>query len=214
MVVARFFLHPGFPKRNLNVIKIVARVEDFRNENQSAKTSEQESCLTTTIHMICGPVGAGKTTYALELARRENAIVFSMDDWMRRLFGGDVPDATDMTGIDFAWFAERVDRCEDQIWQVVEQMTPAQVNVILDFGFIRLARREKARQRAAQLGLESRLHILDVDFETRRERVTKRNREQGQTYSFETTPAMLDFAERLFEAPGPGEQLDSILVNR
>ena len=29
------------------------------------------------IHLVCGPIGAGKTTYVITLAKKENAIRFS-----------------------------------------------------------------------------------------------------------------------------------------
>ena len=38
------------------------------------------------IHLICGSTGAGKTTYALELAERIGAVRFSIDEWMTALF--------------------------------------------------------------------------------------------------------------------------------
>ena len=37
-------------------------------------------------HLICGSTGAGKTTYALELARREGALRFTVDEWMAQFF--------------------------------------------------------------------------------------------------------------------------------
>ena len=43
-----------------------------------------------TLHVIFGPCGAGKTTYAHALARREGAVAFVLDDWGARLFGPDV----------------------------------------------------------------------------------------------------------------------------
>ena len=162
--------------------------------------------------MICGPVGAGKTTYALDLAARENAIVFSMDDWMHRLFGGDAPVTTGMKTVDFAWFAERVDRCEDQIWTVAEQLLASKTSVILDFGFIRQGRREKAVRHAERLGFPCRLHLVEADLETRRRRIDDRNLNRGQTYAFTTTPEMLAFAEHMYEAPSSQEMKDTIRI--
>jgi len=43
-----------------------------------------------TLHVIFGPIGAGKTTYAHALARREGAVPFVLDEWGARLFGPDV----------------------------------------------------------------------------------------------------------------------------
>ena len=64
------------------------------------------------VHLICGPVGSGKTAYSRKLASEHNAIVFSIDEWMQNLFGGDLPEQAEMAKVDFPWFSERVDRCE------------------------------------------------------------------------------------------------------
>ena len=44
---------------------------------------------TPLIHLICGSTGAGKTTYARELATNIGGVVFSIDEWMVTLFGED-----------------------------------------------------------------------------------------------------------------------------
>ena len=43
-----------------------------------------------TLNLVFGPIGAGKTTYAHALARREGAVAFVLDEWGARLFGPDV----------------------------------------------------------------------------------------------------------------------------
>jgi predicted kinase len=153
------------------------------------------------VHLICGPVGSGKTTYSRQLASEHTAIVFSIDEWMQNLFGGDLPKESEMAKVDFAWFSERVDRCEVQIWSVAEQLLNQGQNVILDLGFIRKARRDKARGTASELGFKSQLHIVDADIETRRDRVSIRNSSKAQTYAFAVTPAMFAFAEKMYEMP-------------
>ena len=45
-----------------------------------------------TAHLICGPPGAGKTTYAMNLARREGALRFTVDEGMARFFWPDAPE--------------------------------------------------------------------------------------------------------------------------
>ena len=58
------------------------------------------------IHLICGSTGAGKTTYALQLAEKLYAVRFSIDAWMAALFWMDTPQP-----LDPAWSIERVERC-------------------------------------------------------------------------------------------------------
>ena len=148
---------------------------------------------------MCGPVASGKSTYSASLATKNDAIVFSMDKWMNTLFGKDIPAGSGPSN--FAWFTERVDRCEEQSWQIVEQLLRCDVNVVLDWGFIRRERRDKAKQRAVAAGHKVEWHVLESDKEVRRKRLEGRNANGGETFAFQVTPAMFDFAEHLYEAP-------------
>jgi predicted kinase len=162
------------------------------------------------VHLVCGPVGSGKTTYSRRLAAENGAVVFSIDEWMQNLFVGDLPAEAGMAKIDFAWFSERVDRCEKQIWVVAEQLLKQGTTVILDLGFIRKNRREKARNTASSLGFASQMHIVHADLETRRARVSVRNSNKGETYALTVTPAMFAFAEKMYEAPDDDESVLAI----
>jgi hypothetical protein len=41
-----------------------------------------------TVHLICGPIGAAKTTTAGRLARQHRAVRFSLDAWVMQRRGG------------------------------------------------------------------------------------------------------------------------------
>lgn len=86
-------------------------------------------------YLICGKVGSGKTTYATRLATERQAPIFSIDAWMVTLFGADTPSSGAGGPIDFAWYAERVDRCEAMIWELCKQQIAQHRNVVLDLGF-------------------------------------------------------------------------------
>ncbi len=68
------------------------------------------------IILVVGCTGAGKTTYARQLADELGGLRFSIDEWMMPLFGPDVPQP-----IQFAWMMERVNRCEAMIWIMAQQ---------------------------------------------------------------------------------------------
>jgi len=46
--------------------------------------------------LVCGPTGAGKTTYSLSLSKEIDAIRFSIDPWMQTLF------SKDMSSLDYS----------------------------------------------------------------------------------------------------------------
>ena len=44
------------------------------------------------VHLIVGPVGAGKSTLAGQLGREHGAVRLILDEWMAALFSADRPD--------------------------------------------------------------------------------------------------------------------------
>ena len=115
--------------------------------------------------LVCGPTGAGKTTYSLSISKEVGAIRFSIDPWMQTLY------SKDMTSIDYTWMIERVNRCYEQIWQVSEQILALNGNVVLDLGFTTKAQRDIFTDRANELDINSELHYLDAPRDIRKKRV-------------------------------------------
>ncbi|WP_394126102.1 AAA family ATPase [Vibrio hepatarius] len=150
--------------------------------------------------LVCGPTGAGKTTYSMDLCDKIKAVKFSIDPWMQTLF------AKDMVSLDFSWMMERVNRCYEQIWEVSEQILSFGGNVVLDLGFTTKSQRDIFVNKALSLGINAEIHYLDALTETRRQRVAKRNVEKDPTvYSFEVTEMMFNFMEPKFEVPEESE---------
>src|SRR5512135_1026786 len=79
-----------------------------------------------TLHLIYGPVGSGKTTFARKLERQIRAVRFTPDEWMLRLYGDRPPAAT---------FQETLDRLYDLIWEHAERVVRTGTDVIMDCGF-------------------------------------------------------------------------------
>jgi predicted kinase len=159
------------------------------------------------VHLVCGSTGAGKTTYAKALADRARGIRFSIDEWMANLFWADAPPAAS-----FPWALERTGRCEAQMLAVAEQLVARGVDVVLDVGLARREHRDRLRFRALAMGAEVKMHYLDVDRDTRRARVQRRNTERTDTYAFHVTDEMFDYMESYFEPPSDDELYDAMIV--
>ena len=154
-----------------------------------------------TVHLIIGPQGAGKSTYARRLADETGGVRFSIDDWMHQLYGPDLPKP-----LDFAWMMERVRRCEQRICTTAFECAATGVDVVLDLGFTTAASRTEFAKRARAAALLSRLHVVDAPHDLRRRRVLDRNATRGDTFAFEVTPEMFDFMESRFERPTESER--------
>ena len=159
-----------------------------------------------TLHVIFGPSGAGKTTYAHAFARREKAVALILDDWMARLFAPDMPEP-----IEYEWMIERVGRCEAQIWSTAAAVLAAGTSVILDIGLMRRADRARVREIAEATGLPLQWHFVTASAEARRARVADRNVVRGEGFAIEVSPEMFDFIEGVFEPPEPEELLGAII---
>jgi len=152
------------------------------------------------IHLVLGPVGAGKSTFALGLARDHRAVRLTLDEWMARLFSPERPDAGVME-----WYVERTARCIEQIWTIARDLVDAGTNVVLEIGLLRRHERDAFCRRVAEAGLELSIHVLDASRELRKQRVEARNLARGATFSMVVPPAIFELASDLWEPLDPSE---------
>jgi predicted kinase len=178
------------------------RVENEANLAAGSTTKQEENAVMTArgssaveapqagrVHLILGPVGAGKSTFAIRLANRHAAIRFTLDEWMAILFRQDRPD----NGI-VEWYVERTARCIDQIWILATQLLAIGTDVILEIGLLERRERERFYERADDAGFELTIYVLDAPRDVRRQRVEQRNRAQGPTFSMLVPAAIFELA--------------------
>ena len=153
------------------------------------------------IHLVLGPVGSGKSTYAMELARAESAVRLALDDWMTTLFRPDRPDVGVME-----WYLDRSRRCIAQMWKLSLNSAENGVSVVLEPGLIQ--RRERAHfwNQVDASGLPVRIHLLDAPRAVRRARVLRRNAEKGPTYAMEVPAHIFEMASDMWESLTPLER--------
>lgn len=150
----------------------------------------------TMIHLVEGPVGAGKSTFAARLSRERGAPRLILDEWMATLFRADRPQA------DFLdWYVERKQRCVEQIWRVSSDLMDTGTSVILELGLIRRQEREDFYGRIDAAGYPLAVYLLEVPKEVRRERVRRRNAEQGATFQMVVSDEVFELASSLWEPP-------------
>jgi len=151
-------------------------------------------------HLIIGPVGAGKSTFAVGLARERGAVRFTLDEWMTSLFSPDRP--TD--GI-VEWYVERASRCVDRIWELAKSVLEAGTPVVLEIGLLERSQREAFYDRVARAGIDLTIHVVDAERTVRRARVLERNRTKGETFSMIVPLEVFELASDLWEPPHADE---------
>ncbi len=155
------------------------------------------------IHLVEGPVGAGKSTFAASLRARHAAPHLALDAWMATLFGPDRP----ATGwVD--WYLERKDRCLEQIWAVTRQIVESGGDVVLELGLVQRRSRESLYSRVDAEAYEMTVYVLDAPREVRRERVRARNLQKGTTFSMEVPDRVFEMASDMWEPPDEVECRD------
>jgi len=160
------------------------------------------------IHLIVGNTGSGKTSYATTLKKKTKGIIFSIDTWNKTLF---IPDKTDNDGLD--WFLERIERSEEIILGLIQQLENSNTDTILDLGLSKFKHREKFRIFAAKHHFEIQTHFLDLSSEIRYQRILTRNKEKGDTFEFEVSKEDFNFMESWLERPSTSEMKNGIIIN-
>jgi predicted kinase len=169
-------------------------MHDLSNPAATASTTSAR------LHLLLGPVGAGKSTYARRLCQGERAVPFNLDAWMTRLFRPDRP-AADIV----PWYVERAARCVDVIWDQAALTLGAGISVVLEIGLILRRQRCDFYGRVDAAGHPFTIHVLDAPREVRRARVLRRNEERGATFSMRVPLDFFEQASELWEPVEPAE---------
>lgn len=130
------------------------------------------------LHLIEGPVGAGKSTFARSLALRTHGVHIALDEWFARLYGADRPAAEFMD-----WYVEHKLRLLDLIWRHSNAVLASCTDSILELGLIQRQSRISLYEKARSSNVELTVYMLDAPKDVRHARVMRRNVEKGATFS-------------------------------
>ena len=119
-------------------------------------------------HIIEGPVGAGKTTYANQLGRELRTPPLVLDNWMTNLFQADRPEADLWT-----WYAERKARCFSQIMVLARNALDLGNDAIVELGLLKAKDRLDLYVSLENEGRDFLVHVLRAPRAERRRRVPR-----------------------------------------
>lgn len=135
-----------------------------------------------TVYLICGFIGAGKTTFSKKLEKTTGAVKITKDEWSIRLIGNDPTIAGYAE-----WDRKIIDLSRDVAFYLAEKG----IDVILDEGFWEKETRDEMRRRVNSIGAKLVIYYLDTPIEVIRERVVGRNNKVTKD-SFKISREMLD----------------------
>jgi predicted kinase len=146
-----------------------------------------------TVHLVCGFLGAGKTTFSKALTEQKSAVRFSLDELYLRLFADEPTYELDAKAM------ERLLAALNDIWP---QVAKAGIDVVLDFGFWHRALRDDVRERAHSIGAATHLYWLRCPDKVAIARCLQRN---GTPGAFLISAQGFQELKARFEPPGSDE---------
>lgn len=149
-----------------------------------------------TIYLICGFIGAGKTTFAKKLEKKTGAVRITKDEWSIRLIGND-PTIDGYA----EWDRKIISLSRDFAFYLAEKG----IDVIMDEGLWEGETRDEMRRRAEAIGANVVMYYLDTPIETIRERVLGRNNNLTGD-AFKISREMLDNYLKDWEPPMEDEE--------
>ncbi len=148
-----------------------------------------------TLHLLCGKIGAGKSTLAKRLAAAPATVLVSEDTWLAAIYPNEIQALADYV------------RCSGRLRTVmaahVQALLRAGVSVVLDFPSNTVQTRLWARGVFEGAAAAHRLHLLDVPDAVCKARLRARN--ASGTHPFETSDAQFDQISSHFVAPTEDE---------
>ena len=148
-----------------------------------------------TLHMLCGKVASGKSTLAQQLADKPKTLLISEDEWLSRLYPGDIKTLAD--------YVRCAAKLRDVMGSHIEQLLAAGNSVVLDFPANTPDSRQWMRDILKKTGAAHTLHYLNVSNEECKMRLRRRN-EDG-SHRFTTSETEFDTITQYFVAPSPDE---------
>lgn len=149
------------------------------------------------VYLICGFIGAGKTTFARTLEARTGAVRITKDEWSIRLIGHDPT---------IEGYAEHDQRVIALSRDFAFYLAGKGIDVILDEGFWEKDQRTDMRRRIEESGATAVFYYLDTSIDMIRERVADRN--QNLPFdSFMISTQLLDHYLQFWQPPGADEEM-------
>lgn len=156
-----------------------------------------------TLHLLTGKIASGKSTLAKSLTAEHSAILLSEDNWLARLYPGQIKSVSD--------YVRLAHQLREVVGPLVKDLLKAGVSVVLDFPANTRAGRRWLCGLAEASDAPHCVHYLDMDDDTCRARLHLRN--AASEHDFAATDAEFDLIMSYFEIPEPAEGL-SIQVHR
>ena len=143
-------------------------------------------------YVICGFIGAGKTTFARKLEKETKAIRITKDEWIIKIFGNKITSDKNF---------ERYDKNITELaTDIAFEILKSGGDVIIDEGFWVKSQRDDIKKKILNIGAKPILYYVECPVEKMRERVVNRSKTPPLD-SFEINEEMFDKYLKYWEPP-------------
>ncbi len=143
-------------------------------------------------YVICGFIGAGKTTFARKLEKETKAIRITKDEWIIKIFGNKITSDKNF---------ERYDKNITELaTDIAFKILKFGKDVIIDEGFWVKSQRDDIKKKILQVGAKPIFYYVESSVEKMKERVINRSK-YPPIDSFEINEEMFDKYLKYWEPP-------------
>ena len=143
-------------------------------------------------YVICGFIGAGKTTFARKLEKETGAIRVTKDEWIIKIFGNKITSDKN-----FAVFDKNITGlARDFAFKILK----AGKDVIIDEGFWVKSQRDDIKKKIINVGAKPIFYYVEYSINKMKKRVINRSK-NPPTDSFEINGEMFDKYLKYWEPP-------------
>lgn len=143
-------------------------------------------------YVICGFIGAGKTTFARKLEKETGAIRITKDEWIIKIFGNKITSDKNFKRYD----KNMTELTTDIAFKILESGK----DVILDEGFWVKSQRDDIKKKILQIGAKPILYYVECPIKKMKERVINRSN-NPPIDSFEINEEMFNNYLKYWEPP-------------
>ena len=155
----------------------------------------------TTLHLMCGKMASGKSTLAVSLANKNNAILIVEDEWLSKLYPDEIKSITD--------YIQYSIRLKNIITSHVILLLEQGTSVVLDFPANTIKQRNHLRSIFEVADVSHMLHYVEASDEKCKKQLKKRNENNPEQVAF-TTEEEFEAINQYFQDPSENEYFNII----
>lgn len=157
------------------------------------------------LFFFCGKMGAGKSTQAREVAKDNNAVLLSEDEWLASLYPNRISSLND--------YVEYSSLLRPQVKKLVQSILMTGGHVVMDFPANTLSQRDWFRSIFSEVGSPHNLIFIDVPNEVCLKQIEKRRSEEPWRVATDTVE-MFNMVTKHFVVPTSEEGFNMTQIKR